>query len=60
MVDQAEITIMIILKGKQTQVWIYNAGQFLKIIQFLKMNEYRISNSTIWSQLFEYWILKIE
>ena len=31
-----------------------------QIIRFLKMNEYRILNSTIWSQLFEYWILKIE
>ena len=31
-----------------------------RIIRFLKMNEYQISNSTIRSQLFEYRILKIE
>ena len=31
-----------------------------QIIQFLRMNEYRILNSTIWSQLFKCWILKIE
>ena len=31
-----------------------------QIICFLKMNEYRISNSTIRSQLFEYRILKME
>ena len=31
-----------------------------RIIRFLNMNEYRISNSTIRSQLFEYRILKIE
>ena len=31
-----------------------------RIIQFLKINEYRILISTIWPQLFEYQILKIE
>ena len=53
--------------------WIVNMDQILnyadfenftnteyRIIQFLKMNEYRISNNTIRSQLFEYRILNIE
>ena len=38
----------------------YGPNTEYQIIRFLKMNEYRISNSTIRSQLFEYRILKIE
>ena len=46
--------------GLNTEYRIIQFLKILRIIWFLKMNEYRISNSTIQSQLFEYRILKIE